>query len=41
MPPLEVQAFIKAEWLKPLWKQLGRISGERAKEIGRLRDAVC
>jgi hypothetical protein len=38
MPPLEALAFVKAEWVKPLWKQLERISGERAKELDRLRD---
>uniref|UniRef100_UPI004055B4C1 SUMF1/EgtB/PvdO family nonheme iron enzyme n=1 Tax=Candidatus Electronema sp. TaxID=2698783 RepID=UPI004055B4C1 len=35
---LEAMAFVKAEWVKPLWKQLERISGERAKEFDRLRD---
>jgi hypothetical protein len=35
---LEAFAFVKAEWLKSLWKQLERISGERAKELDRLRD---
>ncbi|WP_417915030.1 hypothetical protein [Candidatus Electronema sp. JM] len=35
---LEALAFVKAEWVKPLWKQLERISGERAKEYDRLRD---
>ncbi len=35
---LEALAFVKAEWVKPLWKQLERISGELAKEYDRLRD---
>ena len=35
---LEAMAFVKAEWVQPLWKQLERISGERAKEYDRLRD---
>ncbi len=35
---MEVLTFVKAEWVKPLWKQLERISGERAKELDRLRD---
>ncbi len=36
--PLEILNFIKPAWIKPLWKKLGRISGERKKELGRLRD---
>ncbi|WLE97466.1 MAG: SUMF1/EgtB/PvdO family nonheme iron enzyme [Candidatus Electrothrix communis] len=35
---LEVLTFVKASWIKPLWKQLGRITGERKKELDRLRD---
>jgi len=35
---LEVITFVKASWIKPLWKQLGRITGERKKELDRLRD---
>jgi formylglycine-generating enzyme required for sulfatase activity len=35
---LEVLTFVKSSWLKPLWKQLGRITGERKKELDRLRD---
>ncbi len=34
---LEILSFVKAEWVKPLWKQLDRISGERAEELDRLR----
>ncbi|MCI5120341.1 MAG: hypothetical protein D3908_03935 [Candidatus Electrothrix sp. AUS4] len=35
---LEVLTFVKSSWIKPLWKQLGRITGERKKELDRLRD---
>ncbi|WPD22916.1 MAG: SUMF1/EgtB/PvdO family nonheme iron enzyme [Candidatus Electrothrix scaldis] len=36
--PLEILNFVKSAWIKPLWKKLGRISGERKKELSRLRD---
>lgn len=36
--PIEILSFIKPAWLKPLWKQLGRLTGERKKELDRLRD---
>lgn len=35
---LEVLTFIKASWLKPLWKKLHQLTGERVKELDRLRD---
>ncbi len=35
---LEVLTFVKASWIKPLWKQLGRITGERKNELNHLRD---
>ncbi|WP_417913346.1 SUMF1/EgtB/PvdO family nonheme iron enzyme [Candidatus Electronema sp. TJ] len=35
---LEVLSFVKAAWLKPLWKQLAQLTGERKQELGRLRD---
>ena len=35
---LEILSFVKSAWIKPLWKQLGRITGERKKELDRLRD---
>ncbi len=34
--PLTV--FANTKWIKPLWKQLGRITGERKKELDLLRD---
>ncbi|RWX51337.1 Formylglycine-generating enzyme, required for sulfatase activity, contains SUMF1/FGE domain, partial [Candidatus Electrothrix marina] len=34
----ELLTFVKSSWIKPLWKQLGRITGERKKELDRLRD---
>ncbi len=34
----ELLIFVKSSWIKPLWKQLGRITGERKKELDRLRD---
>jgi formylglycine-generating enzyme required for sulfatase activity len=36
--PMEVLAFVKAEWVKQLWSKLDRIRGEQAKELDRLRD---
>ncbi len=30
--------FVKSAWIKPLWTQLSRLTGERAKELDRLRD---
>jgi hypothetical protein len=35
---LEVLSFVKAAWIKPLWKQLAQLTGERKKELDRLRD---
>ncbi|MGX9727684.1 MAG: NACHT domain-containing protein [Candidatus Electronema sp. VV] len=35
---LEVLSFVKAAWIKPLWKQLAQLTGERKKELERLRD---
>ncbi|CAK8719287.1 Formylglycine-generating enzyme, required for sulfatase activity, contains SUMF1/FGE domain [Candidatus Electrothrix aarhusensis] len=34
----ELLTFVKSSWIKPLWKQFGRITGERKKELDRLRD---
>jgi hypothetical protein len=36
--PLEILNFIKPAWIKPLWKELGRLTGARKKELLRLRD---
>ncbi|XOF35061.1 MAG: hypothetical protein ACL93V_07170 [Candidatus Electrothrix sp. YB6] len=35
---LKILSFVKASQIKPLWKKLGRISGERKKDLDRLRD---
>ncbi len=35
---LEVLSFVKAAWIKPLWKLLAQLTGERKKELDRLRD---
>ena len=34
---LEVLSFVKAAWIKPLWKQLAQLTGERKQELARLR----
>ncbi|MCI5119904.1 MAG: effector protein PipB, partial [Candidatus Electrothrix sp. AUS4] len=33
---LEALAFVKTDWIKPLWKKLAKLRGERANELDRL-----
>ncbi len=35
---LEVLSFVNPDWIKPLWKQLAQLTGERKQELDRLRD---
>ncbi|WP_339137354.1 MAG: hypothetical protein WGN25_04950 [Candidatus Electrothrix sp. GW3-4] len=37
---LERLTFVKTDWIKPLWKKLAKLRGERAKEVGRLTDII-
>ncbi|MCI5145179.1 MAG: hypothetical protein D3923_06515 [Candidatus Electrothrix sp. AR3] len=34
----ELTVFANIKWVKPLWKKLRQLTGERAKELNRLRD---
>ena len=35
---MELLTFVQSSWVKPLWKQLKRIKGERKEELNKLRD---